>query len=813
MMMKKTLFLVTLVATATTQTLKAEEPPTLGIAVNDTSRVYDLDAVVIVAQPKENARLRQQPLSSTLFSSQEISTLGVRDLRELSQFVPSFSMPNYGSRYTSAMYIRGIGSRINSPAVGMYLDGMPLVSNSQYNFHFYGLDRVDILRGPQGTLYGMNTEGGLVRMYSRNPLRYHGTNVRLSSGTHGFRNVEAATCQKLSDTFGLSLSAFYEGQNGFFRNQTTGQRADKYNEAGARLRLVCQPSARLTLDYLADYQFTKQNGFPYGLLDAKTGHAAAPTTNEQGTYRRSMLNTALTVNGQWSTVNVSSTTSFQHLHDNMLMDIDYTARNMQVMRQRQNQNALTEELTFKSNRKETRWQWATGAFFSQKWLETVAPVNFGNDWGAMVSAPICTAMYNAMLNSMASKMAQTMIEKGMPEAAAMAAAQKAAATAIESAGGVSMDPAQLCVPGRFKTPQTNFGLFHQSSLRITDQLTATLGLRYDLSHVHIDYDTRADMALTAHVMGTDATNILSSALAHTASNTFHQLLPKVGLTYELRDGSNLYATVSKGYRAGGYNIQNFSDIFNVELTANSNMANKGSYDIPHTEADYDAILSTISYEPETSWNYEVGTHLNLFNHSLQLDLAAYYIQIRNQQLSQMASNYAFGRSMVNAGKSYSCGVELSARGRAFDNHLNYGLSYGFTHAKFKEYDDVVDGVAVSYKDKRVPYVPMHTLAASADYRFDLQNSVLRSITFGANVAAQGNIYWNEANTRAQGFYATLGAHLDFTFNSLTLSLWGRNLTNKNYTVFAFEYGHSATSPFYAQRANPTQAGIDLRLHF
>lgn len=812
----KKIFLLAVLSTAISLNINATDvadPIDVDVELNDSSRVYDLDAVVIVAEPKENVRLRQQPLSSSLFSQNEMLSLGVRDLRELSQYVPSLTMPNYGSRYTSAVYVRGIGARINSPSVGMYVDGMPLASNSQYNSHLYGVERVDVLRGPQGTLYGMNAEGGLVRIYSRNPMSYQGTDLRLGAGTHGFRNLELATYQRLSETFALSVAGFYEGQNGFFRNRATGKRADKYDEAGGRLRLVWQPSERLSLDYLADYQFTRQNGFPYGLLEAKTGLAGPTATNEQGQYRRSMLNTALsaTLNLPFATLN--STTSYQHLHDNMLMDIDYTPRDFQVMRQRQNQNALTEELTLKSNRRDSRWQWLGGVFFSQKWLETVAPVQFGDDWGAMVSAPINTAMYNAMLNSMAARMAQSMIERGMPEAAAMAAAQKAAASAIESAGGVSMDPAQLYVPGRFKTPQTNFGLFHQSSLRLTDRLTATLGLRYDLSHVRIDYDTRADMALTAHVMGQDATNILSSALSHTASNTFHQLLPKVGLTYELGDGSNLYATVSKGYRAGGYNIQNFSDIFNVELNANSSMANRGSYDIPHTEADYDNILSTISYEPETSWNYEVGSHLNLFDHALQLDLAAYYIQIRNQQLSQMASNYAFGRSMVNAGRSYSCGLEVAARGRAFDNHLNYSLSYGYTHAKFKEYDDVVDGVAVSYKDKRVPYVPKHTLAANADYRFDVKNAALNSITLGANVAAQGNIFWNEANTRAQGFYATLGAHLDFDFDVLTLSLWGRNLTNKNYTVFAFEYGHSATSPFYAQRANPTQVGIDLRFHF
>lgn len=799
--MKKILLMavMTMAISLTAYATRIQDP--IDVAIADTSRVYDLDAVVVVAQPKENARLRQQPVSSSLFSTSDMQNFGVRDLRELSQYVPSLTMPNYGSRYTSAVYVRGIGARINSPSVGMYVDGIPLVSNSQYNFHFYGIDRVDILLGPQGTLYGMNSEGGLIRIYSRNPMNYQGTDVRLGAGTHGYRNLEAATYQKLSDKFAMSVAGFYEGQNGFFRNRTTGLRADKYNEAGGRLRLVYQPTERLNFDYTADYQFTEQNGFPYGLRGAN-GKVGPTNTNEQGQYRRSMFNTALTTIFHSSFFTLHSTTSFQHLHDNMLMDIDYTASNQLDMRQRQNQNALTEELVFKSNSKDNRWQWATGTFFSYRWLETMAPVTFYSDFNAAMQARL-----NTMIPAM---MAQAMIDGGMPAAVANA---RVAAMAFNM-----HDLDMGTVPGLFKTPQMNLGLFHESNIAITDRLKATLGLRYDLSRQEIDYATSAQMtaAVDMLVRGVPTTipYDISSALANRHHSTFNQLLPKVALTYDLgNDGSNIYATFSKGYRAGGYNIQNFSDIFQTQFAAEVRSYSGGTPLVIDNSGNYDAILSTISYEPETSWNYEVGTHLNLFDHALQLDLAAYYIQIRNQQLSQMASNYAFGRSMVNAGKSYSCGIEVAARGRAFDNHLNYSLSYGFTHAKFKEYDDVVDGMAVSYKGNRVPYVPMHTFAANADYRFDVKNAVLNSITFGANVAAQGNIYWNEANTCAQGFYGTLGAHLDFAFDNLTLSLWGRNLTNKNYTVFAFEYGHSATSPFYAQRANPTQAGIDLRLHF
>ena len=156
--------------------------------LNDSSRVHDLDEITVVSQPKESFRLRQQPLSSSVFSRADIERLQIRDLRDLSAFVPSFTMPNYGSRYTSSMYVRGIGSRINNPAVGVYYDNIPLMSKAAFNNHFYMLDRVDILRGPQGTLYGQNTEGGLVRIYSKDPFHEQGTDVQLSLGTGLYSN-------------------------------------------------------------------------------------------------------------------------------------------------------------------------------------------------------------------------------------------------------------------------------------------------------------------------------------------------------------------------------------------------------------------------------------------------------------------------------------------------------------------------------------------------------------------------------------------------------------------------------------------------
>ena len=96
----------------------------------DSSRVYNLDEVVFVPRNKDSRGLRLQPVSSSVLTGKEMSNLGVRDLRDIASYVPAFVMPDYGARFTSSIYVRGIGSRVNSPSMGIYVDDIPLMNKS-----------------------------------------------------------------------------------------------------------------------------------------------------------------------------------------------------------------------------------------------------------------------------------------------------------------------------------------------------------------------------------------------------------------------------------------------------------------------------------------------------------------------------------------------------------------------------------------------------------------------------------------------------------------------------------------------------------
>lgn len=773
-------------------------------ALSDSSKVVDLDEVVVISQPKEQVRLRLQPVSSNVFGSEQLQQLNVHDLSQLSQYVPSFVMPSYGSRLTSSMYIRGIGSRINNPAVGVYYDNIPLMSKSAFNNHFYMLDRVDVLRGPQGSLYGMNTEGGLVRIYSKNPMNYQGTDVKLGIGTGLYSNVEVAHYHRPSEKLAFSVAGFYSGLKGFINNQNFDKKNDLTNEAGGKLRLIYAPNKQLKFDWTADYQYVNQNGFGYGELDINTNKVQDPATTIMNGYKRNMFTTGLNIGYETDKFLFTSTTSYQFLDDLMLMDQDYMTGDYLQLSQAQKMNAITQEFVLRSH-DNSRWQHATGLFGSYQWLNTNAPVLFGDG----ITGPIGNAIANAMKNSMLQAMIGRYMGQGMSAEAAKAAAQ-----ATVDKMGVNMT-AEMAVPGEYKTPSWNFAAFHESNILFGDNWKLTLGLRFNIDKVKIDYDALAYMNMTGGTANATATYHLTSHVQDVRSKSYTQLLPKIGLTYSFDENiGNIYALVSKGYRAGGYNFQMFSDVLQTELTAHQQDAMRGDYDVEHTTADYDAINETIAYKPEESWNYEIGTHLNLFGGSTHFDLALYYMQIRNQQLSIMEPNSNYGRIMVNAGKSHSCGLEATLRGKAIDNALDWAVTYAFTNAKFDEYQHTVGGstspntdtFAGDYDGNYVPFVPQHTVSAMVDWH-------IGKFTIGANMNGQGKTWWDEANTYAQKFYAVAGAHADYDFGPVLVSLWGRNLTDTNYNTFAVASSAVGGTHYFAQKATPIQVGLDVNIHF
>lgn len=792
----------------TTGTTWAEDFP------KDSLKIVDIEEVVVIATPKENRKLRELPAATTVLSQKDMQANQVNSVKRLSGLIPNIFIPEYGSKLTTSIYIRGIGSRINTPAIGLYVDNIPYIDKSAFDFNYSDIERIDVLRGPQGTLYGRNTMGGLIKVHTKSPFTYQGTDIRMGAATYNDYNVSLTHYHRISDQFAFSTGGFYEHTGGFYQNSArNNERVDKGNAGGGRFRGIYLPKDNLKLDLNVSYEYSDQGGYPYfytgitqegvnkGKTEEREEMIGKIAYNDRSNYYRNLLNAGFNVEYQAKNFILSAVTGYQHLKDRMFLDQDFTEKNIFNLTQKQKLNTISEEIVLKSkpNRK---WEWTTGIFGFYQTLNTDGPVTFKED-GVKETIEGNTNSIFENLGNKAPKMSMSVLNP------------------------------TLRVSGNFDTPIWNGAIFHQSTFNnlFTKGLSFTVGLRLDYEKMSMKYNSASDplnfdfnfamgpMVITAKDLIADA------AYNGKLSEDYVQLLPKFALQYEWRKGNNVYATVSKGYRSGGYNVQMFSDIITGQQAHSMVEAIKKSAEFEKYSTLIEGMIGdkmpaipkvkdATTYKPEYSWNYEVGTHLTLWEGKLWADLAAFYMDTRDQQLSQFIGS-GLGRTTINAGKSNSYGAEASLRA-SLTNELSLNASYGYTYATFTDYiinEADKDGnltVKANYNGKYVPFVPKHTLNIGGEYAITCSSrSIFDRVVFQANYNAAGRIYWTELNDVSQSFYGTLNWRANLEKGNAMISFWARNFLDKDYAAFYFETMNKG----FMQKGRPVQFGIDLRCRF
>ena len=773
----------------------------------DTLRTIDIDDIVIIARPKENRLLRELPTAGTQLTQQDMRAKQVTGIKSLTAVVPNLFIPDYGSNLTTAVYIRGIGSRINTPAVGLYVDNIPYIDKSAFDFNYADIEQIEVLRGPQSMLYGRNTMGGLIKVQTKSPFTYQGTDIRMGAATYGDAHTSVTHYHRISPRFAFSAGGFYEHAGGFFKNSfKNNERIDRGNSGGGRLHSMFLPTPNLKIDLNLSYEYTKQGAYPYYYLGAKMtdtdtdDNANADDAdylyriayNDESSYRRHLGNAGLNIEYQATHFIASFITGYQHLNDRMAMDQDFTPRDIFTLQQMQRSNTLSEEIILKS-KPDRRWQWTTGAFGFYQWLKTSAPVLFKRQG----------------IEELIQDNVNTLFPSS-PQAPEMK---------------LSMHNETLPISGHFSTPQMSAALYHQTTLNdlFIPGFSVTVGLRLDYERMWLDYASAADpldfgfsFAMGPMKLEDNAMQAVS-ALAGKMNHDYLQLLPKFSVEYEWRQDNNVYVTVAKGYRSGGYNIQMFSDLvqsnfINVmkesmeQSEALSSIASMVSAMMPEAEVD---VEGTALYRPEYTWSYELGAHFSLWQDRLTADLAAFLMNTRDQQVSQFSEN-GMGRVTRNAGRSRSVGTEASIVARLTDA-LTLNASYGYAYATFRDYQTVNDdGEAVDYRGRVVPFMPRHTLNIGGEYVFTLApRRWFDRIRLNADYNAAGRIYWTEENTASQPFYGTLNARISLERGQGAVALWVRNALDKDYASFYFE----SMGNKFMQRGRPLQAGIELRCRF
>ena len=665
---------------------------------------------VEITSMRESGLLRLLPVSASVLDHGRLSSHRVHTTKQAAQYVANMFMPDYGSRLTSPVYIRGVGSRINAPSVGLYVDNIPYFEKSVFDFDLLDAERIEVLRGPQGTLYGRNTMGGLINVVSQSPFSRQGTALSLSGGNPGYVNTTLSHHQLLSPVLGVSVNAGIDRHEGFFRNEYLGENADAHLSAGARVRMAWQVTPSLMAELTSHLEHLDQGGYPYAIHYVDQGTTMPVRYNEPSSYKRMMSSHGLVFSYTTPAIRLQAVSALQYFDDRQAIDQDFTEADLVFALQTQDHLMVSQEVTARSNHRRN-YQWVVGVFGFHQRLDHHLGIDFGEDAVAMRLVP-------GMLTRM-----------------------QHADNRIRGAA-----------------------MFHQSTLQhfLTRGLTLTAGLRLDYEDARLD-----------HYASLEAAFPTPPATAFQSRMDYFQLLPRVALNYPAGRQGSVYGAVVRGYKTGGFNV-----VFEREEDR--------------------------SFNPEFSWNYEVGYKGRLLENSLSVQASLFYIDWKNQQIYQMLPS-GQGSMLKNAGASVSKGFELDIEAMPAPR-LFITSSFGYTHAVFTENSPRPD---TDLAGNFIPYIPRYTLFSGVSYRHPTKNKLLDAVRMQVNFRGVGAHYWNDANTFAQTAYGMLSMMLTVETGNLHVDLFANNITGTDYHAFSF----TALGNQYVQPGRPATFGVGVRYAF
>ena len=717
---------------------------------------------------KQGSELRREAMTASVLGGRTLEMRGVAAVKDVVTDIPNLFMPDYGSRTTSSIYVRGMGTRIDQPVVGMTVDNVPLADKNLYDTDLQDIERIEFLRGPQATLYGRNTMGGVINVYTLSPLTYQGVRLRADYGSRNAFRVAASSYNKLGDKFGFSVSAQYARHDGYWRNLYDNSLCDRENSGNFRTKFQYRKGA-LSIDNALAFSIVDQGGYPYEYIGSANPDKLREELvgkicyNEPSTYARVALNDGLSICYDYGKFSLASITSYQYMSDKMHIDNDFLPEYYFTLEQRKQQHQIAEDFIIRS-KAEGRYRWLAGVYGFFKRENMQAPVTFGP-----------TGIEKLILDN---------INANAPYDGV-----------YHWGDGEGNGADELLLDSRFTTQNSGVAAYHRSDLHL-GRWRLSLGLRLDYELVQMLYNTSTTTAYTAVPNDNSLAAVVvpvNISDSNLLSRGFFEFLPSFSVSVDLDSaGRNmLYLSASKGYKAGGFNTQMFSEVLQRRLKKQMGLSQ---------EIDVDKLCA---YDPEHSYNVELGGHFSTKDGSFTADAALFYIECVNQQLTIFPDENSTGRMMTNAGRTRSFGAELSATARLAKTLVLSG-SYGYTNAKFREF---VSG-GVNYAGNFIPYAPKNSLSLRLMQTVPLRARWIDRMVLGVGVQGAGRIYWNEANDISQPFYALLEASVRFEGEKWAVDLWCKNATNTKYNLFYFE----SMGNRFLQRGKPTTGGIRVMIN-
>lgn len=665
-----------------------------------------LDEVVVTAQKREEL-LQQLPISVTAISSRQVQEYRLWNIRELSGIAPTLYAADPGDK-RNVTSIRGITTTSYDPAVATYIDGVNQFNLDTYIPQLFDVERIEVLRGPQGTLYGRNAMGGVINIVTRQPSNATAAFAEVTVGNYNQqRYTTGIRTPLIKDKLFIGAAGMYDGFDGYYTNDFNTTKFDKQRSIAGNYYLKFLPTANWSIALNAKHVHNRNNG-PFTLAYGDQAFQPAFHVNQNAVTKLidNVWNSSLSINYTGRVLNFSSQTSYQSNHRfyNDPIDGDFSPLDAVTIinnygKEWNNVKAVTQEFRFTSPTSSTSpLQWVAGSYLFLQDNPVKQTTRFGND-AQMIGSPDNNF---SLINTTETK------GKGI-------------------------------------------AVYGQASYRVNQKVDFIGGLRYDYEH-------KKQSVLGEYQKDPDPNPMFPYQPDTSASASFNAFSPKASIVFHASADNNLYATYSRGYRAGGLTPLS-SDPSQPPLYA---------------------------FEPENSNNYEIGSKNVFFNNRLQLNLTLFYTTINNAQVPTLVLPDAITITR-NAGKLSSKGIEFEAAATPFKGfELNYAA--GYTDAQYGTLKLAQEGSEADLKGKRQIFTPDVTSMLAAQYSYLLGGKQQLRLVVRGEWKYLGTQYFDLANSIKQSSYHLLHTRAGIASKNVSLMFWGRNLANKHYISYAYDFG-------------------------
>lgn len=744
---------------------------------------------IIVTAQKRAENVQQVPIAISAVGSEYLESRGISSIDGLGTVAPNVKIERAPSSKTiTQIAIRGsvtINPAITwEPAVGLYLDGVYIAKAQGSIFDIADLERVEVLRGPQGTLYGRNALAGAINLITKKPSGEAGGSIELTYGSYDYRRFKGIIDLPRMGIFSAKLSGQYVKRDGlidiipnplagvFTARPNVVNQTDTIDSGSLMAQIHADLSDNVSLDYTYDYNRQKQrppfaqllrvnrNGDPRDIFDPASpsfpfGGAFFPLHRYANPNRQSVASIdgavfersrayghAATLTAEIGNATLKSITAYRDLAWSDGLDLDGTPTPVAYTQRITDYHALSQELQLTGTGLSDRLNYVLGAFYFKEKAETLGPqtffgggADFQSDYGSHTKA---------------------------------------------------------------------FALYAQMDYKLNDALKLTLGGRY----THEKKDIRRYLRVNF-----DAANgifaplvVANIAYGGVPDAKYDNFSPAATLSYAANDKINVYARFARGFKSGGFNGET------------------NDFVAPTPACPTGALELCSPYDPEKVDSYELGIKSKLADGRLILNVAAFRDEHKDIQLSIFRAAGAASSIVRNAASARIQGIEFEAIARPASS-LTINATLALLDAKYKKYIDA--GVDVS-NNRAFPHTPKTTASLGVDWavaegawgKFNLYgdvNHVSAYFTFPYPLVTPTPSDQNAHNSRSKGrTIVNLRAALsDFEIGGVKteIAAFVRNLTKENDPSNFIDFGPGFGGLTLGYFPDPRTWGLSASVRF